>query len=665
MALTSATQNVAQRVAYPVAVGIVGGGLSALVEFAVRSASADIGITPADLLPYTIFYALIWGAVGLALGVILQLVAIVRRPPPSAISERSLAASLMLAGLVLGGVGAYANYKLLPDMLSWRSLFFDLVLLLGCALLARSVFRVTRRGMAAPAHAPWRRSPLLIAGLALVVVLIVGALLPAEEAAYSSRTGGETPRDLNVLLIVVDALRADHLGCYGYERDVSPNVDRVARDGVLFTNAYAHAPTTKHSTASLVTSLFPSSHGVSRLGDGLPEDTPLLMEEMQKLGYRTAVLSANAFVSPLFGFGRGTDFAFAGSAPMSGKSIVGRTTRTLTQRVPGARWVKAAFDAIDVRLPHSEQSLSPREERAGTLNATLLSWIDTAPAARFFAYVHYMETHMPLVPPPPYDTMFDPDYAGGGSPDFPVYRRGVLPFNPGPPLPERELTTLIAQYDGTIAYFDHEFGRLMDALEARGLDRNTLIVITSDHGEEFHDHGGWGHGISLYEELIKVPLIAWCPGHLPRGRLIEDHVGHVDLMPTLLGAAGAGHQPEYAEFEGRDLWTALAEGGELGPEVPVFSECWRGEEVIRALRVGTEKLIHVESGGRERVMLFDLSTDPREMNDLSTERPEARSALTAWATDIQAQALSRKRTPEERTIDESTKEALRALGYIQ
>ncbi len=103
----------------------------------------------------------------------------------------------------------------------------------------------------------------------------------------------------------------------------------------------------------------------------------------------------------------------------------------------------------------------------------------------------------------------------------------------------------------------------------------------------------------------------------------------------------------------------------MSPEVPVFSECSRGEEVIRALRVGTEKLIHAVSGGRERVMLFDLSTDPREMNDLSAERPEVRNALTASATDIQTQALSRRGYPEERTIDEGTKETLRALGYIQ
>jgi len=665
MTRTSASQRAFVRVAYPTALGIVGGGLSGLAEFAVLSGSGDATVTPADLLPYAILYAMIWGAIGLGLGVILQVVAMLRRPPPGAATERPLAVSLMVAGLVLGGLGAYANVRFLPGMLSAPSLLFDLMLLAGCVFLARALFRATKRGAASPARAPWMRSPLLIAGIGFVVVLVVGALLPAEEAVHGGATGDETPRDLNVLLVVVDALRADHLGCYGYERDTSPNVDRIAREGITFVNAYAQAPVTKHSTATLVTGLFPSSHGVSGISDGLPEDTPVLTEEMQKLGYRTAVLSANAFVSPLFGFARGADFAFSGAMPMSQKALQVRVARMLSARVPGLRWAPAVFAAIDRKLPRSGESLSPYEEQAGTLNDMLLSWIDSAPDGRFFAYVHYMEPHMPLVPPPPFDTKFDPGYEGKVWSDFPVYNGGILPFNPGPAMPERERTNLVARYDGTIAYFDQEFGRLLEGLEARGIAQNTLILVTSDHGEEFHDHGGWGHGISLFEELIKVPFVMWCPGCLPGGGRIERPVRHVDVMPTLLGAAGAGDEPRYAELDGRNLWVALAEGGDMGPEVPVFSECSKGAEIIRSLRVGTEKLIHAVSGGRERVMLFDLSTDPLEMNDLSAEKPEARNALAAWATDIQTLALSRRKASKERTIDEGTMETLRALGYIQ
>jgi arylsulfatase A-like enzyme len=653
------------RLVYPMALGVIGGGVAGLAEFAVMLLSGDRAVAAPDLLPYVILYAVIWGAIGLGLGVVLGVVTAARRPPPDAVTLRSLAVSLMLTGLVLGSLGAYVNVQLLPGMLAWPSLLFDLALLVGCVFLARALFQAMRRRIVASRSAPRLRSPLVVFGLAFVVVLVVGALIPAEDALRASGTAGETPRDMNILLVVVDALRADHLGCYGYERDVSRNVDRIAREGVIFTSAYAQAPVTKHSTATLVTSLFPSSHGVRGISDGLPEDTPVLMEEMRNLGYRTAVLSANALVSPLFGFGRGTDLAFSGTMPMSQKSLQGRTAMRLSARVPGMRWVPAALAAIDRRLPRSGESLSPYEEQAEVLNAMLLSWIDAAPEARFFAYVHYMEPHMPLVAPPPFDTMFDPGYAGKVWSDFPVYKAGILPFNPGPSLPERERTNLIARYDGTIAYFDHEFGKLLNALEARGIGRNTLIVITSDHGEEFYDHRGWGHGISLFEELIRVPLIAWCPERVPGGRRIEHLVRHVDIMPTLLAAAGAHDEPRYAEFEGRNLWPALTEDEELGPEVPVFSECSKGEEAIRALRVGSEKLIHALSGGRELVMLFDLSEDPREMNDLSAERPEVRKALTAWATDIQAQALNRQKTSEERTMDESTKETLRALGYIQ
>jgi arylsulfatase A-like enzyme len=389
------------------------------------------------------------------------------------------------------------------------------------------------------------------------------------------------------------------------------------------------------------------------------------MEEMKGLGYRTAVLSANAFVSPLFGFGRGTDFAFSGCMPMSRKSMQGRAARTFTQRLPGGRWVKAAFDAVDGRLPHSGQSLSPYEEQAGNLNATLLSWIDAAPGKPFFAYVHYMETHTPLVPPPPYDTVFDPDLAAGPRPDYPVYKRGILPFSPGPALPDAELKGLIALYDGTIAYFDHELARLLDALDERGLGRNTLIVLTADHGEEFHDHGGWGHGISLYEELIHVPLIVWSPGRLAGGREVDVVVRHVDLVPTILGAAGAVETLDAPEFEGVNLWAMLQADAELGTELRVFAEVLSGGHFARALIDGHWKVIDTRFGTSERVMLFDLAHDPGEISDLSGDRPEVTDGMLAELTRIASAAGSRRQESGTMEIDQETEERLRALGYVQ
>jgi arylsulfatase A-like enzyme len=317
-------------------------------------------------------------------------------------------------------------------------------------------------------------------------------------------------------------------------------------------------------------------------------------------------------------------------------------------------------------LPRSGKVLEHSKEHAATLNSTLLSWIDRARGASFFAYVHYMEPHMPLIPPEPFDARFDPSGRGGTVMNFPVYGPGILPFQPGPPMPDDELARLVGLYDGTIAYFDHEFGLLLDALEERGLGRNTLILLTSDHGEEFLDHGGWSHGHSLHEELIRVPLVAWCPDHLPGGRRVEGPFCHVDIMPTLVGAAGGEIDPDEADLDGLNLWKSLR-GTETTPhDRPVFSECIKhGGEGIRALRAGSDKLIHAESRGREVVMLFDLSTDPTERFDLAAERPEVVNALRAWATDIQARARSRQRETEPKVMDEATEETLRALGYIQ
>jgi arylsulfatase A-like enzyme len=388
------------------------------------------------------------------------------------------------------------------------------------------------------------------------------------------------------------------------------------------------------------------------------------MEEMRRGGRRTAVFSANALVSPLFGFGRGVDFFYSKTFPVMKRTVVGQASIALGWQVPRLKWIRRSLEALQRLVPMTGGGLAYQGESCEALNSAFLSWLDLDTEASFFAYIHYMETHAPFVPPSPYDVLFDPDYDGEKQTDFPPSVRAMLPFTEGTELAERDLENLVAQYDGSIAYFDHNLGLLLRELESRGADEQTLIVITADHGEEFYDHRSWGHGHSLHEELIRVPLIMWCPKHLRPGQRFEAAVRHVDLMPTMLGAVGTSTAGGPGGLVGRNLWLSLVSGHPQLEDPPVYAECFSGTEHARAIRVQDDKLILTQSRDRESIAVFDLSRDPHERHDRSSEVPHLRNALMSELIAVHEDALARKMQTRQIQMDEGTKETLRTLGYI-
>ncbi len=643
----------------------VAGAYAGLVETTLLPARGVAAIGAAGVVNVAVFYAVIWTAVGLLIGLVALLAGAVRRSRPDENTRRAFYGSLLVTLVVLVLVGSLVNVELLPTVFAKESLIFDAALLVGCAFLWLGLFRVSRRVMARPSSG-WYRSPLVLASLALVVVLVITAFASREqEAAGGDETRVAAQADLNIILVVVDALRADHLGCYGYPKNTSPNIDRLAAEGVLFSRAYAQAPRTKESTASLVTSLYPSTHNVSRLGNVLPESSRTLTEMTRDAGFATAVVSANPLVSPTFGFGRGADFFYTEAPSVLEKTVLLRISRTLGRRIRPLVWIAPLMARAEALLPIRGATYPFAGRDADRLNAAFLGWLDGLGDAPFFAYLHYMEPHAPYAPPPPYDTMFDPGYTGPKVTGYPAGESLMLPFVESAPVPEAERVNMVAQYDGSIAYFDREFGTRLAELDARGLGGETLVILTSDHGEEFYDHRGWGHGQSLYEELIRVPLIVWSPGRLAGGRVVEDVVRHVDLMPTILGAAGAVETLDAPEFEGVNLWAMLRANAELGTELRVFAEVLSGGHFARALLRGHWKLIFTKFGARERVMLFDLARDPIESDDLAEDRREIAETMLAELDRLSAAAASRKQDSGTMVIDQETEERLRALGYVQ
>jgi arylsulfatase A-like enzyme len=439
----------------------------------------------------------------------------------------------------------------------------------------------------------------------------------------------------NVLIYLVDTLRADRLRAYGGANPTSPALDRLAAEGVMFQNCSASASWTRPSVASLLTSLAPPSHGVTDHGLAIPAGVVTLAEQMRQAGYVTAAFITSTHAGSSANLQQGYDFMYESPA------------------VTG-----------DVRLIEQGRKKDFSRKKSSLINKALLPWLERYGERPFFLYLHAMDPHSPYLPPEPYDRMFATGYDG------PV--NGGLDEKTGfaAARTRQELDHILSLYDAEIRYTDDRIGELLDALRARGVLDRTLVVITSDHGEEFREHGGFEHGQSLYRELLDVPLVMRLPGVLPAGVRVQRRVSGLDVMPTVLDIAGI--EPN-ADVQGSSL---LGMGGQGSARGDAFSSgagaggavfSWRqtkksGEEV--SIERGPLKAYVTGDG---RVRLFDRTSDPFEQRDVSGERPEEARVLGEEAR-LWLRSLPRITTPGESTrvtVDEEERRWLKALGYIR
>jgi len=698
------------------------GWAGALLETLHLSGRPGSVVAPGDLLEAALLYA----ALGLVFGLLLSIGGWVafRRPP-----AMGLAAAVLLALFAFLLIGGYVNLYHLPEAASRATLLYTGLMFLAAGLAGIGFHLLLRRmGRFLPPLSHRARRGAWI-GLALLFAVTAAISLAPRRRASPAVALVKAP-EINVLILTADALRPDHLSLYGYRRETSPSLDAWARQGVIFENAFAQSSWTKPSTATILTGLYPSVHRVNLTASGLPRTAESIFEMLARAGYATGLFSANGFVTPLFGFGRGVERVYAPVPPHFAQFMLGhllyramewsaalrRFYRELTgierfvrgERTPrgGLRaegltqafldWLDGSSGAIGVRgsrpagepatapSPSSGESAPPvQSPPAGQLAST------AQPARPFCAYIHYMETHVPYAPPPPEDERFLPERLRGMPPvtDFPRYP-GFLPFEKARPVSSDSLANMVALYDGSILHLDRWVGTLIEELKQRDLFDHTLIIFTADHGEEFHlEHGGWGHGQSLFEELLRVPLIVSCPplfgatgeaaggaadaaagGSLPpgdglRGRRVAGFVRHVDLVPTILDICGVAPAGELNGESFRPLML-----GATGPAVemrPLYSEVDHGGHFAYALRLGWEKSIYSRRGADERFLLFDLASDPAETQDLSSREPE-RAAVARAALEAFREAVRRAAREEVTvTIDQATRERLRALGYIR
>ena len=399
----------------------------------------------------------------------------------------------------------------------------------------------------------------------------------------------------NVVVIVVDTLRADHLSGYGYSRQTSPNLDHIAQNGVLFEEAFAAASWSLPSHASLLTGRYPFEHGAEK--GPLNERYLTIAEAFRDRGYRTGGFSANSFFfCRRMGMGRG----FIHFDDYSG-SLTQAAVRTCY-----GRYLEAFLNRLDLKI-------FPVRRTAPEVNSSFLRWINVKPQTPFFAVLNYFDVHDPYFPPQPYRTRFSKLKDPGGIIDESLASHG-LPSTPD------QLQGEIDAYDGSIAYVDDQIGRLLAELKKRNLTNNTLVVITSDHGESFGAHGLFIHGNSLYRGQIRVPLVFYWPSKIPEGLRIPRPVSNAAIPATLLDLTGNGGKSQFPIASLSHLWKAVPSDSDWplpesdlaqlpwNPKAPNYSGAMRSIIGPQFHYIWNEKL------GEE---LYDWHHDPQELHDLA------------------------------------------------
>ena len=465
-----------------------------------------------------------------------------------------------------------------------------------------------------------RRGRGLGAALALLALALIGAGLWIARRPRA-------PRGPNVVLITIESLRTDHVGCYGGAKPTTPQLDALAQESVVYERAHAVTSWTLASHASLFTGLYPTAHRAERPLSRLDDQHHTLAEILTQAGYQCGGVISGPYLRRPHGLQQG--FAFWDERPSS----------------------------LDMSESHDD--VTNPEMLAGV--ERFLERVD--PERPFFLFAYFWDPHFDYLPPAPYDRQFvDAD-------DEPVDVRDYEaeePVRAG--LPAAQLDYVRAQYDGEIRWTDEHLGRLLASLRARGVWDDTLIVVTADHGEEFFEHGHKGHKHNVYQESVHVPLVVKYPHAGPTGRDARL-ASLVDVLPTVLEVTGAED--------------ALARAGRslLAPQSarPVFLELletWYvhrpGEAEAReelawfAVLSGQHKLVFVPR--EQRLELYDLASDPRETQDLAASQPDTVRGLMQELEGWRAEQLERARAYREDAraeLGDGELARLRELGYVR
>jgi arylsulfatase A-like enzyme len=538
------------------------------------------------------------------------------------------------------------------------------------------------------------------------------SILALAVAGLVAAGCGEDPRPerVNVLLISLDSTRRDLLSAYGRvprhapgER-TSPHLDRLAAGGVLFEDASATSSWTLPSHVALFTGEPELVHRVDLDGQRASEELPFLAEVLREHGYRTAGFASAPYLDPAFGFDRGFErYEMLYGPELAEAQAVARRSAAGVDEGSGPGAIAGIVEASQALELASQQDRS-----ADVVSEAVVAELERCAAQGdpFFVFAHYFDPHYDYLPPAPDDARFDPAYSGAMTGERFYFREDVATFEEDGSrrrtVNDRDLEHLLALYEGELAATDAAIGRVLERLDALGLAEDTLVVVVADHGDEFFEHGGIGHRRTLFEEVLRVPLILRLPGRLPAGRRVAGSVPLTSVAPTILHLSGVSSRPAslvplMMDRAGDPVDASiLARLVSIGPhteEVPIGSrvyevactlltveETWRrgalkitrvvrwpraAEQLPPALAAALEERAR-EMRARETLRWIDLEAhpgEPVEAHAAEFDDPRARAALEAFRQEyeeLQARALA----PELDEVSAGVADVLRGLGYV-
>ncbi|MFT7669144.1 MAG: arylsulfatase A-like enzyme [Planctomycetota bacterium] len=469
-----------------------------------------------------------------------------------------------------------------------------------------------------------------------------GALLLTGLALLSScESADDATIAPNIIFISIDSLRPDHLGCYGYEKDTSPYIDSLASRGVRFRNALSTTSWTLPSHASMLTGLLGPTHGLVDNGMSLSPDNLTLAELLGRAGYETAGFYGGPYLHPTFGLGQGFD--------------IYRSCMTTTPDAADDDLIRGGASHPDGPSHHDITGPRTRDEIRGWAEARTQE-------SPYFLFIHFWDVHYDYSAPKEYEAMFvDPNYEGEA--DGRLMTNDAINNKMSP----ADLAHVKALYDAEIRFTDSIIEEILSDLQERGMLENTAIVLTADHGEEFFDHGAKGHNKSLFDEVLRVPLIVVWPEEIKSARVLEDQVQIVDLMPTMASFAGISKK---LAVQGSDLSPLLA-GESMGAR-EALSGLFIDGQSLRALRSNKRKVIRPDD--EAQAVYVDLTKNPTEAfegfitpntghSQSLRQQGEAELRSAVQRTNKMREALN-MRPPGALEVSPEMLQQLKDLGYI-
>jgi arylsulfatase A-like enzyme len=460
-----------------------------------------------------------------------------------------------------------------------------------------------------------RRARSLRFGLC-AAALAVPLALNVSEAAWQNRLEARLENKPNFMVFFIDALRSDHVGCYGYHHDTTPTIDSLAAEGVRFTNAASNSNITRRTVPAIFTLLSPSALGIEGETTKMAPRPVTLAELLKNAGYRTLCYIPNPSMRLPLNYGQG-------------------------------------FDVYDDKIFYRRRFRS--WESQSVINERMLRWFERNRDKPYFVYIHNCDVHGPYSPPPPYDRMFYDENA-----EIRPISEGEYDMMHGYQRireDRNDLNYYIALYDGELRYVDTKLRELLDGMKSLGLADNTVLFISADHGEQFLEHGRWDHGRDAYDPVVRVPLIMHDPREPCDGLTIEAPVHTFDISATVLDLAGVPAEPEHQANSLMPLVT-----GEVDR---TWEYSFIDSEDCRALRNERWKFIADLKHGDE--MLFDLAADPGELVNLvgvdTTQAGELRRKMAAIVAANSS--IAQGGFLEYHELDAESIEQLKALGYIE